>query len=427
MLFLHYASKPKKAFFGHGHGKHWAWQTFFYSKAREADQNRFKLLIANRLLNYPDEQIAIIIKPVVYWLSDTVEILENSCIPVFFRLAKKFVEILQVQPDKGKSSIKLSIDKFNEAINAPAGMMARALLTEPFKQNLGDKSFHKEWFGLIESLLKLPDVSRQYVLVILFTEINWLFKINKDWTKKYLLPIFHSSKSIDRDAAWAGFLRARVLPCSEILKTMKDTLFKILKNRPSFYLKNIDNFAELILALWTETDNATGAKRVTDEELHELLLKSDDKFRKVILDHLKVKIINKNISSDQWKSRLPELFAIWPKQMKAWSPEVSAGFFRLLLKSGEKFPLLLKYVINHLSKLDNSNSVDFYTPTMMDPNNKIIHDYPKELLELLFTVLPDNTSPQPYRIDEILKKMVDADSSLKKDARYRELKRRYSI
>ena len=63
----------------------------------------------------------------------------------------------------------------------------------------------------------------------------------------------------------------------------------------------------------------------------------------------------------------------------------------------------------------------------MDPNNKIIHDYPKELLELLFTVLPDNTNPQPYRIDEILKKMVDADSSLKKDARYLELKRRYAI
>lgn len=405
----------------------WAWQTFFYSKAREADQNRFKLLIANRLLNYPDEQIAIIIKPVSYWLYNTVEILENTCIPVFFRLAKKLVEILQVQPDKGKSSIKLSIDKFNEAINAPAGMMARALLTEPFKQNLGDKSFHKEWFGLIESLLKLPDVSRQYVLVILFTEINCFFPTDKDWTKKYLLPIFHSSKSIDRDAAWAGFLRARVLPCSEIFKTMKDTLFKILKNRPSFYLKNIDNFAELILALWTETDNATGAKRVTDEELRELLLKSDDKFRKVILDHLKLKIINKNNPSDQWKPRLPELFAIWPKQMKAWSPEVSGGFFNLLIWSGEQFPVLLKYVINHLSKIDISNSVDFYTPAIIDSNNKIIQDYPKELLELLFTVLPNDTRQRPYRIDKILKNIVDADSSLKRDARYIELKRRYSI
>ena len=405
----------------------WAWQTFFYSKAREADQNRFKLLIANRLLNYPDEQIGTIITSVVNWLSNSTKTLDQTYIPVFFRFANRLVGILQTQPVIGQSNIKQSIDKITEAINAPAGMITWAFLSEPFKQSLGNHCFYKEWFALIESLLKLPDISRQYVLAILFMEINWLFKINKDWTKEYLLPIFHSSKSIDRDAAWSGFLKAHVLPYLEIFKTMKDTLFKILKNRPSFYLKNIDNFAELILALWTETDNATGAKRVTDEELHELLLKSDDKFRKVILDHLKLKIINKNNPSDQLKSRLPELFAIWPKQMKAWSPEVSAGFFRLLLKSGEKFPLLLKYVINHLSKLDNSNSVEFYTPTMMDPNNKIIHDYPKEVLELLFTVLPNDTRQRPYRIDKVLKNIVDADSSLKKDARYRELKQRYSI
>ncbi|MBI0170617.1 MULTISPECIES: SIR2 family protein [Bartonella] len=407
--------------------REWAWQTFFYSKARREDRNRFNLLITNCLLNYPDEQIGTIITPVVDWLSNSTKTHDQTYIPVFFRLANRLVGILQTQPVKGQSNINQSIDKITEAINAPAGMMTLALLNEAFIQDVDDKYFYKKWFALIESLLKLPDISRQYVLVMLFREINWFFKINKDWTQKNLLPIFHSSKSIDRDAAWAGFLRARVLPCSEIFKTMKDTLFKILKNRPSFYLKNIDNFAELILALWTETDNATGAKRVTDEELHELLLKSDDKFRKVILDHLKLKIINKNNPPDQWKPRLPELFAIWPKQMKAWSPEVSGGFFNLLIWSGEQFPVLLKYVINHLSKIDISNSVDFYTPAIMDSNNKIIQDYPKELLELLFTVLPNDTRQRPYRIDKILKNIVDADSSLKRNARYIELKRRYSI
>ncbi|WLT08169.1 SIR2 family protein [Bartonella apihabitans] len=407
--------------------REWAWQTFFYSKPHKADQNRFKLLIANRLLHCPDEQIAKIFIPVVYWLSNNAEKLENTYIPAFFHLAKKLVEILRIQPDNDQSNIEQSIDKLSDAANAPAGMMTLALLSAAFVQNLNDKSFHKEWSKQMESLLKLPDSSRQYVLVILFTHINWFFKTDKNWTQKYLLPVFHSNESIDRDAAWAGFLRARVLPCLDIFKNIKDDLFKIVKNRPSFYLKNIDNFAELILELWTETDNATGAKRVTDEELHELLLKSDDKFRIVILDHLKLKILNKNVFPNQWKSRLPELFAIWPKQIKAWSPEVSAGFFNLLIWSDEQFPVLLNLVINRLNKVYDIRSANLYSLTVSGFGNRIIQDYPKELLELLFTVLPDNASQWPYSIAEILQKIVETDSSLKKDERYVELKRRYSI
>jgi len=166
---------------------------------------------------------------------------------------------LQTQPVKGQSNINQSIDKITEALNAPAGMMTLALLNEafiqdvddkyfykkwfaliesllklpdisrqyeainapagilsetllekPFKQNLSDEYFYKEWLALIESLLKLPDISRQYVLVILFSKIDWFFPINKDWTQKHLLPIFHSRKSIDRDAAWSGFFPANM-------------------------------------------------------------------------------------------------------------------------------------------------------------------------------------------------------------------------
>ena len=405
----------------------WAWETFFYSNARKEDQNRFKLLIANRLLNYPDEQITIIIKSVGYWLYDNAAKLEKNCLPVFVRLANRLVEILRMQPDKGKSSIKLSIDKFNEAINAPAGMMARALLTEPFKQNLNNKHFHKEWFGLIESLLKLPDVSRQYVLVMLFREIDWFFQTDKDWTKKYLLPIFHSSNSIARDAAWSGFLEAHVLPCLDIFKNIKDDLLTIVKTRPSFYFKYIYQFVGFILKLWDKTDKTIGERRIADEELKKLLLKSDDRFRIVILDHLKLKILNKNVFPNQWKSRLPELFAIWPKQMKAWSPEVSAGFFNLLIWSGEQFPVLLNLVINRLNKVYDLRSANLYSLTVSGFGNTIIQDYPKELLELLFTVLPNDARQWSFIMDIILQKIVETDSSLKKDKRYIELKRRYSI
>jgi len=167
--------------------REWAWQTFFYSKARREDRNRFNLLITNCLLNYPDEQIGTIITPVVDWLSNSTKTHDQTYIPLFFRLANRLVGILQTQPVKGQSNINQSIDKITEALNAPAGMMTLALLNEAFKQNLSDEYFYKEWLALIESLLKLPDISRQYVLVILFSKIDWFFPINPPICSGYVI------------------------------------------------------------------------------------------------------------------------------------------------------------------------------------------------------------------------------------------------
>ncbi|CAM1657215.1 SIR2 family protein [Bartonella apis] len=410
--------------------REWAWETFFYSKARKEDRNHFKLLIANCLLNYSDEKIAIIIKPISYWLYDNTSKLEKICLPVFFRLIKKIVGVLQTRPVKDRLIIVKNSDeiihRFTEAKGASSGTIARVLLAKSFKQNVGDKCFHKEWFGLIESLLKLPEGSRQYVLVILFEHINWFFQTDKGWTRKYLLPIFHCRNTKYYNAAWSGFLHFNSLSIDmELFIAIKADLIRFVKIRPHFNSKKI---ADLILDLWTETDNATGAKRVTDEELHELLLKSGDELRTGILKEaaFRISIRNKNLS-DQSKSLLPALFAIWPKQMKAWSPEVSAGFFRLLLLAGEQFSGLLNVVINRLNKIYDLSPADFYSLTLDVSSNNFVKDHAKELLELLFTVLPNDTRQRPFKIDDILQKIVDADSSLKKDARYIELKRRYAI
>ena len=408
----------------------WAWETFFHSNARKADQNRFKLLIANRLLNYSDEQIAIIIEPVSYWLYNTVKIHENTCIPVFFRLAKKLVEILQTEPDKDLSTIVRNSGKitdwFSEAKFAPSGRITLAILTERFKNNLNDKHFHHDWFGLIESLLKLPDGSRPYVQAILFSDINWFFKTDKNWTQKNLLSILHNSNSIDCDAAWSGFLSSYALQRLDIYNIVKDDLFEFINTNKNINIEDIYTIDHIMLELWDKTNDDMTERCCIDDELHELLTKTDDRFRTGFLELAKDRIRNQNGASDQWKSHLSELIKIWPKQVTAWSTEVSAGFCELLLESGEQFPVLLKLVIDRLNKIIPPYSINFYNLMNSDPDNKIIQDYPKELLELLFTVLPDDARQWPYDMDDIWVKIVEADNSVETDERYIELKRRYS-
>jgi len=165
-----------------------------------------------------------------------------------------------------------------------------------------------------------------------------------------------------------------------------------------------------------------------DDELRELLLQSDDEFRTEILKQAKSWVSGRNshTSSDEWKSRLPELFSIWPKQMKAWSPKVLASFCGILLKSGDQFPFLLNLVINRLSKISPPYSINFYYLKNMNCDDEIIKFYQKELLQLLISVLPDDPRQWSSEMNNILEKLAKSDVSLETDERYIELKRRYS-
>ena len=409
----------------------WAWPIFFNSVARKANRNRFNLLIANRLLNYPDKQIGTFIKLVVLWLWDVSKTLDKACLPVFLSLAKKLVEVLQTQPDKDRSDIVKNSDKniewFAEAKSAPSGILTQALLAKPFKQNLGDKSFHKEWLALIKSLLKLPAISRRNVLVILFTEINWFFQTDKGWTRKYLLPIFHCRNTKYYNAAWSGFLNFNSLSIDmELFIAIKADLIRFVKIRPHFNSKKI---ADLILDLWDRTHDIMTEKCCIDNDLRELLLQSGDEFRTEILKQAKSWVSGRNshTSSDEWKSRLPELFSIWPKQMKAWSPTILASFCDILLKSGDQFPFLLNLVINRLSKISPPYSINFYYLKNMNCDDEIIKFHQKELLQLLISVLPDDPRQWSSEMNNILEKLAKSDISIETDERYIELKRRYSI
>jgi len=65
-------------------------------------------------------------------------------------------------------------------------------------------------------------------------------------------------------------------------------------------------------------------------------------------------------------------------------------------------------------------------PNLRTSDDNIAHHYPKKVLALLSTILPEDVSLWPYGIQNILKTIGEAGSSLRQDGRFVELMRRWN-
>ena len=404
----------------------WAWQTFFYSDARKNDKSRFIWLIANRLTLYPDHQLLNFFPAIADWVKERSEALTTECLPTFFPLLSKLVSILKHSPENGKSNIGHSshgqVDWYMEAINSPAGNIAQAVFNDPRSKKLDkNQRFPKDWLTLLETLLKLPDISRQYVVVILFYNLCGFFNIAPEWTKAHLLPILQSSNQDDRDAAWCGFLFADSFSSFELFTILKQDLLDIAIGHTRFHPTYDQMITDFILFAWDKKQE--DKQCISDEEMRALLLKSDDAFRTQILKYAQQWPINENNqqASDIWKKQLPKLLKIWPRQKKARSANISAALCNLLFASGSQFPDLSKLVLTLLlEKIDNPD--DLYLYDLLYFEKDIINNYPEKLLEILDKVLPENAGQWPYGMDEMLERIGEADAKLKNNEHYIRLK-----
>ena len=405
----------------------WAWQTFLYSDARKNDKSRFIWLIANRLTLYPDHHLQEFFPAVCYWFKERSNALAIECLPTFYCLLSKLVNILKHSPENGKSNIGHSsshgqVDWYMEAINSPAGNIAQAVFNDPRSKKLDkNQRFPKDWLTLLETLLKLPDGPRQYAVVILFRKLRLFFNIAPEWTKAHLLPILQSSNQDDRDAAWCGFLFADSFSSFELFTILKQDLLDIAIGHTRFHPTYDQMITDFILFAWDKKQE--DKQCISDEEMRALLLKSDDAFRTQILKYAQQWPINENNqqASDIWKKQLPKLLKIWPRQKKARSANISAALCNLLFASGSQFPDLSKLVLTLLlEKIDNPD--DLYLYDLLYFEKDIINNYPEKLLEILDKVLPENAGQWPYGMDEMLERIGEADAKLKNNEHYIRLK-----
>lgn len=405
-----------------------AWQRFLYLEARENDKTELIRSIAEQLIHYPNAQLKTILDPAAFWLRNVSMNLSKDCPPIFDRILGKLIGTIREAPNESGTGIVRGFEKPDwamEAINSPTGAIAQVLLNDPrlhgLEQNQGIPS---EWLVHAETLLALPNDLHRYAMVIFFSNLEWFFTIDPQWTEDHLLPALRANDRDDRDAAWSGFLRGAKVPNGQLYMQLKSDMLK-LSTAPLLSQKSYSAvIANIILAGWGTVETTTGERYISNDEMFSLLLKVDDKFRSRILWLVERWFTDQDEKiSSIWKKQLPELLQIWPRNLSVRSSNTSAWFCTLAFSSKEQFTKIAALVLPLLSKIE----LDRLTlSSFKEPADDIIDQHPEKVLELIYAVLPDNSLAWPYWVGRILQRIEEADVKLKQDNRLICLKRQWN-
>lgn len=403
----------------------WAWTAFLNAERRKNDRARFTAFIGEQLSRFTPEELSSIIRAAADWVEKSVKVLATEYRDTFSRLMSKATEALSLQAPGSSSAMvrgNREADWTMEAINSPTGSLAEALFDDPQIDGLTEwKRLPAGWSRHLEALLALPDDLRRHVLVILAHRLSWLFYVDPTWTRANILSVLSSDDREDQDALWAGFLWGGNAQGRELFLILKPHMLRMAKTEGWERRGHAETLTGLLLSAWALTEEDTGERWVTNEELRDVLLNSNDEWRSRVVwqaEHWARE------NREKWTPLLLDLLGnVWPRQIAAKSGLVSARLCDIAFSDQEHFPEMAAIILPLLTKIDQGHLM---LPNLRRSKDNIADLYPSETLALLHAVLPENVGAWPYGIDSTLERIGEADHALDRDERLIELKRRWN-
>jgi hypothetical protein len=428
------AERPVRAYLALAHAARrndypeWAWKTFLLSSGRKNDKARFSATIAERLCRLPGNTLIGLLYTSTSWLQDIGKPLSKEYPASFDKAISRLIDILHQAPAEGRSAVigtSRGRDWVMEAINSPAGHIARAILEDSRVEAIdGDVDSPASWLRQLASLLALSGGPRRYAITIISHDLGWFHQLVPEWTEHHLLSILDAENQEDREALWAGFLwNARVTSPAFYLR-LKPAMLTLVKEKNPSREGHVQSLAYLMLLGWIAPGATKEGRWISNAEFRDVLLHGGDEFRSQILWQLERGLEDNDESSHRkWLARAAEFFQdVWPRQRAVKNPTMSVRLCELLLSNSDTFPELVDFVLPFLTKITRGVGLLHLRSEASD----IFDKHAKRLLTLLHAVLPDDVSSWPYGIGDVLEKIGTTDSELLSDTRLQELKRKWN-
>ena len=405
----------------------WAWEKFLFSPARQEDPSGFSAVVATKLCRFPDAEIATLLYPATYWLQHVSEALSREHPASFDRIVQRFIEVTRGNPQRASSALLSSSrgrDWAGEAINSPVGHIVCATLNdariEPATPDSIESCLEK-----LGQCLTLAGNPRRHAIVLISHRLGWFHARNHQWVERHLLTVLDAEDDDDRDAFWAGFFRNPQISNPELYLRLKDGMLDMARQGRTPRDGHLPSLAYLILFGWSSSYGEEGRRLVSDSEFRDVLLHGGDEFRSHVLWQLE-RVLKEvePAKQEQWQQSVLDFFKnIWPRQRSVKTSRMTAHLCEFLVSQNDSFVSIFDVVLPHLTKINDGSRLDIYVHRDM---NTIANAYPKQLLHLLHTILPDDVRNWPHGVGGILEKLSEADESLLEDPRLIELRRKWN-
>ncbi|MCC7334759.1 MAG: SIR2 family protein [Pirellulaceae bacterium] len=338
---------------------------------------------------------------VAWWLEEASKGLDQNQTE-FFGLCKRILELVD-------SEGSCSTDAVSAAINHPVGHVAQSVVNVWFNRVPKDNDGLPEDVEQIFTQLCDSSVDKFcHGRVILAANLIPLYRVDRQWTETYLLPLFDwTSKGTEAQAVWEGYLWTPRLYRPLLDKFMEEFL------ETSKHYAELGDFAVQYATLLVLAGIEHPLDALKSKFANALLALPPEGLLAAANGMTQLLEGAGDQREDYWTNRiLPFWKELWPKSVNLISEGLADSLARLCIAARKQFPQALSTVRAWLIPIEHADLV----VRILD-ESQLPTVFPADTLELLDAVVGDN-SLAPLDLDSCLRKVVAADPKLATDPRY---------
>ena len=367
------------------------------------------------LANATDEQLQLFAIELSRWLKAIAETFVGQD-EIFLALCKRVLKL------KHKERANRSDDPVTDALIHPVGSVTEALLSWWYRRAPGDGQGLPGELELTFTMLCDTNLDKfRHGRVFLAVNLISLFRVNRNWTTKHLLPLFNwQTSEIEACAAWQGFLISTRLyrPLLEVLKTdFLETAshYEVLARYGEEYALLL-TFAALDRGDTFETKElATATRALPPRGLHyaaqELVRTIEGAGER---------------RANYWTNRgAPYIREIWPKTRDKISPDITTDLGRVCIAAQEAFPEAFELLKRWLQPTTDSPCYRGHIRLVRQLHETTIcSQFPEQALDFIDLVMPKQQCWIPRELRACLEAIQTSKPELERNAKYQQLMER---
>jgi len=383
------------------------WREALQAWSEETHLKRSWRYVAPILAKASNELLQELGRDVTWWLRAIAETFEGNEAH-FFALARRILML-----DHGDCVD--ADDPVMRAINHPVGHVTEALLRWWYRQSLVDgQGLPVEIKPTFTDLCDTAIDKFRHGRVLLATHVIALFRVDREWSTCYLLPLFDWQRSrAEARNAWEGFMWSPRLyrPLMEMLKpSFLDTAhhYAELDKRHRQYATLL-TFAALDPGdMFTNAELAAATRALPLDGLNEAAQALVNAVEGAG-DH----------QADYWANRVqPYFHAVWPKSSAIISPTIAHSLGHLCISAHKVFHKALALLSPWLQAPEYPDDLVY---RLHEAN--LCSRFSEPALEFLNLVISEQTQPLPSELGTCLENIRTAEPALEHDQRFEILMR----
>ncbi len=355
----------------------------------------------------PDEVLLKLSHAVTWWMeavSKSIRSQEN----ILLGLCRRMLA-LPIDSDTGITRNGEPIDRpVAEAINHPVGHVTQTLINLWFKLNPNDNDQIPTRIRPLFSRLCDARVDRfRHGRVLLGSQLIPLFRVDRPWTERRLLPLLSWSNPAEARAVWQGFLWSPRL-YQPLLTAFKSEFLNSAVHYAALG-EHGQRFAAFLtyVALGPIEGYTLDELRTAFGALPQVGLEESAQALSQALEGAG------DQREDYWRNRAwPFWQHIWPKSLDVATPRIAESLTRLVVAAGREFPAALAAVQDWLQPIANPQHA-----VHLLAESGLCKQFPMEALLLLDAVIAEQQWA-PRKLRQCLDEIVGAAPAAKEDVRH---------